>query len=84
MRLGVPEQMCVSFSEQYRICHRFGFGGKFWNEANGLRLRVSCYREDETPKIHAVIEDVNSRLSIVVQRAMTAEAERRLEGGLEI
>jgi hypothetical protein len=49
---------------EYRFMGSLGFGGKFWlHHRDGMR--VTCYREDETPERLAVIEDTNHCLSIV-------------------
>lgn len=43
---------------EWRFCGNFGFGGKYWSDAN----RVSCYREDETEDILKQIELINNEL----------------------
>lgn len=45
--------------DEYRFMGSLGFGGKFWQRD----MRVSCYREDESPERLAMIEKANARLS---------------------
>lgn len=51
---------------EYRCCGAFGFGGKFWR--NAQRFYVSCYREHETPERLATIEKVNAALEALAQK----------------
>lgn len=45
---------------EYRFIGGLGFGGKFW----GHRLKVTCYKEDETSEILAAIEKANKELEM--------------------
>ncbi len=46
---------------EYRFMGCLGFGGKLYVEARG-KLRVGCYREDETPELRAKMAAVNELL----------------------
>lgn len=45
--------------DEYRFIGSLGFGGKFWS----YPMRVSCYREDETPERLASIAAANEALA---------------------
>ena len=45
---------------EYRFIGGLGFGGKFW----GDRMKVTCYKEDETPLILKAIEEANKELEM--------------------
>ena len=44
-------------TNEYRFQGRLGFGGKYWRGNY-----VNCYREDETPELRALIDEVNREL----------------------
>lgn len=48
---------------EYRFQGALGFGGKFYSP----EMRVTCYREDETPERLAMIERANARLAALSQ-----------------
>lgn len=52
-------------SPEYRFGGWLGDGGKLYN-ANGGKLWVSCYREDETPTRVAAIGRANARLDALL------------------
>lgn len=52
------------FCREYRFQGALGFGGKLWRDSDGV-MRVSCYREDETPDRLAMIEATNAALAAV-------------------
>lgn len=58
--LFVSTQTCSTCVE-YRFQGAIGFGGKFW--VNDERLYVSCYPEEETPKVLKMIEAANTALA---------------------
>lgn len=66
---GAPESLRDQFMYHWPKCIEFrfqgalGFGGKIWH--NDHRVYVSCYREDETPEILAVIDSTNARLAAI-------------------
>lgn len=45
--------------DEYRFIGALGFGGKFWRHD----MRVSCYREDETPERLAMMRRANARIA---------------------
>ncbi len=47
--------------KEFRFQGSLGFGGKLYVERDGLR--VSCYREDETPARIEAIEKTNAALA---------------------
>jgi hypothetical protein len=51
---------------EFRFMGALGFGGKLWLSEGRRDLRVSCYREDETPDRLAMIERANQRLASLV------------------
>lgn len=54
--------------DEFRFMGDLGFGGKLYRSRSGLR--VSCYREDETPERAAIISTTNLAL-----RAISTERE---------
>jgi len=65
---GAPEGLRMDFvhhhtrtpiCEEYRFQGMLGFGGKFYS----CDMRVSCYREDDTPQRIAVIQATNEALA---------------------
>lgn len=51
---------------EWRFGGVFGFGGKL--HYRGDELRVSCYREDETPKKLEALSRANARLAEILAR----------------
>ena len=62
-RLGFVYQQTTEDVREWRFCGFLGFGGKFWNKADGIC--VNCYREDETPERRKMIDAANKRLEAV-------------------
>jgi hypothetical protein len=64
--VSAPESCRESFIYHHvrNDCHEFrfggalGFGGKYWVERN----QVTYYAEDETPKLKAIVAEVNAKL----------------------
>jgi hypothetical protein len=50
--------------DEYRFGGSLGYGGKFWQHD----LRVSCYKEDDTPERLAAIARANTRLAEVKEQ----------------
>lgn len=44
---------------EHRFCGSLGSGGKIWNEDVPY---VTCYQEDKTPVVEAMIEEANAAL----------------------
>lgn len=59
---------------EFRFCGLLGLGGKVWSEDYDRPVRVSCYREDETPERVAIIASVNHQFAL---RAQLVEAEAK-------
>ena len=92
LRAGAPadehsRQTFVSFQTspdppgEYRICHGFGFGGKFWNM--GLKLFITCYPEDERHADMKLLREINHSLDTLTSAWLTAalkEKEQRTTG----
>jgi len=51
-----------SWNREFRFQGDLGFGGKFWR--NHGHFYVSCYAEDETQPIRAVMNAVNDELAL--------------------
>jgi hypothetical protein len=60
------------FGHEYRFMGKLGFGGKFYND--GIRWRVGCYPEHETPARRAMIRRANERLTALRQAYITEGA----------
>lgn len=56
-------------ASEFRFMGNLGYGGKFWNNycGAGLRWRVDCYPEDETPRRRRMIARTNARLRLLQQ-----------------
>ena len=52
---------------EYRFGGAIGFGGKVWHNAG--KFYVSCYREEETPAVNAMIEAANKALAEIYTEA---------------
>lgn len=53
---------------EWRFCGSLGMGGKLWRPdpwEGGRPARVTCYPEDETPRMTAAMERANARLAEV-------------------
>jgi hypothetical protein len=55
---------------EWRFGGHLGFGGKFWR--NDGRFYISCYPEDRTPKLDAIIIKVNTLLTDLVAKMTNA------------
>lgn len=53
--------------KEFRFQGSLGFGGKLYVEPRGLR--VSCYREDETPERNETIEKTNAALAALSEES---------------
>jgi hypothetical protein len=59
IRYGFIEAVTTSGVEEWQFVGSLGFRGKIWPDA----MRVSCYREDETPARLSMIARANERLA---------------------
>lgn len=55
---------------EYRFMGEAGFGGKVWRSNDG-RVYVTCYTEDETPRLKELIEAANASLARLLASADT-------------
>lgn len=82
---GAPENMREAFlhsfvhdpyfdfggCSEWRFQGKLGYGGKFWRRTHPTHHDVTCYREDETPEIVGIIQEINQRLEALDQRRDT-------------
>lgn len=66
-RSSFADAMAQGCSE-YRFCGIFSFGGKFWIGD----FAVNYYREDATPRLDRIQDDVNAKLAVLKQSWVNA------------
>ncbi len=47
--------------QEWRFCGHFGFGGKYRSGRN----QIDYYRENETPRLEALLKEVNDALNLL-------------------